>query len=216
MTVNSQPDEDESPEFPIEHWVFDLSLQIQAIDHIFDANRDEPRQQYGAYLGSLAVVTAALSDLPEFRAQFLALQDLARRLEAMSSGQKALLPIGKSGRPNFSLFDWELVGRSAAVVTLLVQRNVDHNVACENVAKALHKHGVKGRRGHITKDTVSGWLEGVSDGSKPKATPAYNHYLDMFLAMIPKDIGRNALDNRIGVLVRPFGFRQTTPMKKNK
>lgn len=207
MSDEVKADELSSPPITIGRWASQLSLELETIDQIFDAHRDNPRQRYGAYLCSLSLLTDALPDLPGFKARFLALEDLVRRLESLAAGQKhALLPLEiKKGRPEFSSFDWGLVGRSAAAVEFLIRRGIDAEVACDKVAKALHRHGVKGRRGAITRDTVMDWREGVADGSKAQAISDFDHYLDMFTALVPVGIGRDALINRIGTLVRPFG-----------
>lgn len=196
--------------FAYQLWARLLAEEMRTLNSIFAAEQHDRGQRYGAYLIALSTIAGAMRDLPDFPHELLPLQDLARRLDALASGQKkALLPISRTngGRPDYSTMDWNIVGRSAATVQILMDAGFAEDEACDLVAKTLRTFGVKGRRQEsLTKATIRDWRSGVLEfGTKPKAQEDFESSLQTFKGINLASLNKAQLRKLLPTMLKPFG-----------
>lgn len=202
--------EEKPTPFPYDVWAQSLAVRMQEYDRTFEHVHENPEDRFEAYLAVLSDIALSLGLLPGFRADLLPLQDLERRLLAMSEGHRGALEppeSDKRGRPAYSSLDKFQIGRSAAAVEILIQAGFAADEAAETVARALNKYRVLGRRGDgVTDATVSEWFEAVCAETAPEETlDSYRENLALFQELALKDQTKATLKRLTPTLVRPFG-----------
>lgn len=173
-----------SPE-DIERWALKLAARLKNADFEFASLPADSK--VAAYIEALGSVVNALNDLPGMERPSVALDDLLLKLTDVAAGSNALHPAPRTGRPRQGQRDAIIQGRAAGLVDWLIAQGESEPKACEIIAKALAKAGMKGRRGSgVTLATVRDWRSrSDSYGDKAQAAKIRDHVRGTMMLNVP-------------------------------
>lgn len=191
-----------------EEWTKNLDRRLLDLDAAFEEFKEIPSARIASYILAISSIRLALRERPEFTSSLAPLEDLARRLDALSAGQKSALDAtpSKKGRPPRSTLDCSLVGRAAATVELLIKAEHTEPDANKLVAKVAKKQGYRGRGKELSANTIRDWRSSVTGvGSNAETRSAFLDWLRMFRSLGLDRLEKRELRKMVPGMLSPFG-----------
>lgn len=176
-------------EYDVTEWSIRLNENFKALDEAFERARrgGNWEQSLAGYAGAIALIVVAFDELPGFDADLVALSDLLLKLDELARGNNALPPKKRTagGRPPEGYRSAILQGRAVGCVEILIRHGLGEKQACEHIARALSRFGIRGRQGEPVKfATVRDWRLKINDETsfclKPEARTHFRQFLQFW------------------------------------